>query len=150
MAESEERIYGKNLVCICVESDENNDIQGVMWTPYEEDGIAFKSAYDLVMQMDYLYDDWDFPQRTTSYRSFCKKDKTKDFHNPNSIRKREPIRSLKSFKGEKATFLVQVKFRQHSSWQGQVLWAEKKKKSHFRSVLELMKLFESALEQSEE
>ena len=100
--------------------------------------------------MDQLYDHWDFPQRTTSYRTFGKKDKTKDFHNPLSIRKREPIRSLKSFKGEKATFLVQVKFRQHTTWQGQVLWAEKKKKIHFRSALELLKLFDSALEQMEE
>ncbi len=147
MSDSEERIYGKNLVCICVDSNENGDMQGKIWTPYEEEAVQFDSGYDLIMKMDDLYDHWDFPQRTTSYRTFGKKDKTKDYHNPNSIRKREEIRNVKSFRGDKATFLVQVKFRQHTSWQGQVLWAEKKKKLHFRSVLELMKLFVSAVEQ---
>ena len=150
MSETEERIYGKNLVCICVNGVEQNDIQGELWTPYEEESMAFSNCKELLLNMDQLYDHWDFPQRTTSYRTFGKKDKTKDFHNPLSIRKREPIRSLKSFKGEKATFLVQVKFRQHTTWQGQVLWAEKKKKIHFRSALELLKLFDSALEQMEE
>ncbi len=149
MSDTEERIYGKNLICVCVDSTDNGDMQGVLWTPYEEESIQFNSSFEMIMLMDQLYDNWDFPQRTTSYRTFGKKDKTKDFHNPNSIRKREPIRSLKAFKGEKATFLVQVKFRQHTSWQGQILWTENKKKIHFRSVLELMKLLGSALEQTD-
>ena len=150
MSDSEARIYGKNLVCVCVNSTENDDIQGEMWTPYEEEAISFGSAYELIMEMDDLYDHWDFPQRTTSYRTFGKKDKTKDYHNPNSIRKREPIRTLKSFRGEKATFLIHVKFRQNTSWQGQVLWAERKKKVYFRSVLELLKLVGTALEQGDQ
>ena len=147
MGDSEERIYGKNLVCICVDSIRNGDMQGVIWTPYEEKETAFNGNYDLIMQLDNLYDYWDFPQRTASYRTFGKKDRSKDYHNPNSIRKRDEIRNVKSFRGEKMTFLLQVRFRQHASWQGQVLWAEKKKKLHFRSVLELMKLFDSAIEQ---
>ncbi len=150
MAESEERIYGKNLICVCVDAIENDDIKGAMWTPYEEDSIPFVNSLDLIMKMDALYDEWDFPQRVSAYRTFGKKDSSKVFHNSNSIRKREPIRTLKSYRGEVATFLIQVKFRQHTSWQGQVLWADKKKKMHFRSVLELLKLLGSALEQSED
>ena len=146
MGDSEERIYGKNLVCICVDEVTGHDIKGVIWTPYEEEAIGFDGGYDLILRLDDLYDYWDFPQRTSSYRTFGKKDRTKDFHNPNSIRKRDEIRNVKSFKGAKATFLLQVKFRQNTSWQGQVLWAEKKKKMHFRSVLELMKLMVSAIE----
>ncbi|WP_408070434.1 hypothetical protein [Butyrivibrio sp. JL13D10] len=149
MTETESRIYGKNLICVCVNEASDGDINGVLWTPYEEDSLPFNSGYEMVMLMDRLYDNWDFPQRTTSYRSFGQKDRSRDYHNPNSIRKREPIRSLKTYRGEKATFIVHVKFRQNSSWQGQVLWSEKKKKVHFRSALELLKLMSSALEQTE-
>ena len=143
MIDSDVRIYGRNLVCVCIDEYAEGDIKGLVWTPFEEEPLHFKSGYDLILQLDDLYDYWDFPQRTTSYRTFGKKDRTKDYHNPNSIRKRTPIRNVKTCKGEFATFLIQVQFRQHSSWQGQVLWAEKKKKLHFRSVLELMKLFGS-------
>ena len=150
MTESESRIYGKNLICVCVNEASERDINGVLWTPYEEEPLPFNSGYEMIMLMDRLYDNWDFPQRTTSYRTFGKKDKTKDYHNPNSIRKREPIRTLKSFRGEKATFLIHVKFRQNTSWQGQVLWAERKKKVYFRSVLELLKLVGTALKQGDQ
>ncbi len=150
MSDSEERIYGKNLVCICINDAGDDDMKGVIWTPFEKEPLSFTGVYNMIMQMDDLYDYWDFPQRTTSYRTFGKKDKTKDYHNPNSIRKREEIRSIKSFRGDRATFLVQVKFRQHSSWQGQVLWVEKKKKLHFRSTLELMKLIGSVTQQTDQ
>lgn len=149
MSDEKERIYGKNLVCVCVDSYENKDIKGVIWTPYEEEAISFTNFYEMVLIMDKLYDNWDFPQRTTSYRTFGKKNRLDDYHNPNSIRKREPIRDVKSFKGEIATFLIQVKFRQYTSWQGQVLWNEGKKKIHFRSVLELLKLIDSVISMTE-
>ena len=145
MSETEERIYGKNLVCICVNGVEQNDIQGELWTPYEEESMAFSNCKELLLNMDQLYDHWDFPQRTTSYRTFGKKDKTKDFHNPLSIRKREPIRSLKSFKGEKATFLVQVKFRQNATWQGTVIHEESNKKFDFTSAMGLVEIIDKSM-----
>lgn len=50
----------------------------------------------------------------------------------------------------KGTFLVRIKFQQHSSWQGEVFWAEKKRKSCFRSELELIRLIDSALKEGNE
>ena len=47
------------------------------------------------------------------------------------------------YKGEIATFLVTVLFRQSASWQGTVLWVEGKKSEDFRSVLDLLKLITS-------
>ena len=149
MNDEKDRIYGKNLICLCIEDYENGDLNGTIWTPYEEEAISFKGFFEMVLIMDKLYDNWDFPQRTTSYRTFGKKNKMDDYHNPNSIRKRDPIRDVKVFRGKMATFLVQVRYRQYSSWQGQVLWAEGKKKIHFRSVLELMKLIDSVVTSDE-
>lgn len=47
------------------------------------------------------------------------------------------------------TFIVHIKYQQNSTWQGDVTWAEKKKKQSFRSALELLKLIDSALDGTE-
>ena len=47
--------------------------------------------------------------------------------------------------GAKATFVVRVLFRQHTSWQGSVAWLEGHNEETFRSVLELVMLMDSAL-----
>jgi len=46
---------------------------------------------------------------------------------------------------QKYTFEVSVKFQQNSTWQGQILWAEKNMKQSFRSVLEMIRLMDEAL-----
>ncbi len=48
-------------------------------------------------------------------------------------------------KGRKATFELQLLFRQHTSWQGVIDWREKGVEQSFRSVLELVFLMDSAL-----
>lgn len=50
--------------------------------------------------------------------------------------------------GEKATFVVQIQYRQNATWQGRVVWAEKNEAKQFRSALELIKLIDSALEET--
>ena len=52
--------------------------------------------------------------------------------------------------GDLATFVVHVKYRQHSTWQGEVVWTEKGKKKSFRSALELLKLIDGALDSDTE
>lgn len=44
----------------------------------------------------------------------------------------------------KATFVVQIQYRQNSTWQGQVLWKEASEHRYFRSELELIKLIDNA------
>lgn len=46
------------------------------------------------------------------------------------------------------SFLVQIKFRQNSCWQGSVQWLEGKKTCSFRSLLELLQLMDEALEKT--
>lgn len=46
----------------------------------------------------------------------------------------------------RASFVVEIKCCQNSTWQGTVSWIETKKKQPFRSALELIKLMDSALE----
>ncbi|MCI8982442.1 MAG: hypothetical protein HFG78_08560 [Hungatella sp.] len=51
--------------------------------------------------------------------------------------------------GKKATFIVNVQYRQNATWQGKVLWAETEKSCNFRSALELLKLIDGALDEAE-
>ena len=56
-------------------------------------------------------------------------------------------KELLGHSGDNATFIVHVRYRQNATWQGDILWAEKKKKLYFRSALELLKLIDSALDE---
>lgn len=48
------------------------------------------------------------------------------------------------------TFIVKIIDQQNSTWQGSITWVEEKKEQKFRSVLELIKLVDGALETQEE
>ena len=56
---------------------------------------------------------------------------------------------MKTNGGRKETFVLKVLGRQHSTWQGSILWVEAKKEQHFRSALEMLKLIDEALAQSD-
>ncbi|MDO5418346.1 MAG: hypothetical protein Q4F29_14200 [Lachnospiraceae bacterium] len=46
----------------------------------------------------------------------------------------------------KGTFVVRVNRNENATWQGNVTWVEERKQLMFRSVLELIKLIDGALE----
>jgi len=50
----------------------------------------------------------------------------------------------------KGTFEISVKFMQNSTWQGQIHWVEKNLKQNFRSALEMLKLMDEALEETDD
>ncbi|BDF59256.1 hypothetical protein CE91St36_20730 [Christensenellaceae bacterium] len=50
----------------------------------------------------------------------------------------------------KATFIIQIQCKQNATWQGEIVWSEKKETQRFRSELELIKLMESALDREEQ
>lgn len=48
-------------------------------------------------------------------------------------------------RGESATFIIRVQYRQYSSWQGEVTWMDGRRRLPFRSVLELARLIDGAI-----
>ena len=46
---------------------------------------------------------------------------------------------------KKGTFVVHVQYLENSTWQGEIVWAEKNESLKFRSALELLKIMDSAL-----
>ena len=51
-------------------------------------------------------------------------------------------------KKHRGTFIVEVCCRENASWQGKVTWADKGRSQHFRSALELLKMMDQALDES--
>lgn len=49
----------------------------------------------------------------------------------------------------KATFTIQIQFRQNATWQGTIAWAEGGKSQKFRSELEMLKLMMEAVAANE-
>ncbi len=47
-------------------------------------------------------------------------------------------------------FLIKIMDQQNGTWQGSVTWVEEQREQHFRSVLELLKLIDGALDNNYE
>ena len=84
----------------------------------------------------------DFPQESTVVRSF---DPPAQREGPKHRNGKEVKNmTIQDERGGQATFIVQIKYRQNATWQGDVVWAEQNRKVYFRSALELMKIIDSA------
>lgn len=44
----------------------------------------------------------------------------------------------------KAGFMIEIRYMEHSSWQGTVKWLDGEREECFRSTLELLKIMDSA------
>lgn len=115
---------------ICVDSYDGGVLKGRIFDPYQ-DVETFDSLSQFLIRMDQLL----APQSYTEPRTFS------SFLEP-----QESTPAVSAVrKGGCATFELQVLFRQHSSWQGNLIWRETGMENSFRSVLELVILLDSAL-----
>lgn len=136
-----------NAVVLCINefiTDEGQShIRGVMYHSYQEEGTPFENLDEMTMHMEELYDRLGFPHPTTNSRSFVDV-------KPNYVHVREEkIMSddqVLSKHGEIGTFIVRVQHRQNSSWQGRLTWVDKDQTVNFRSIWEMIKLIESAVD----
>lgn len=123
---------------ICVDSYDKGVLQGRMYGPYQI-ADSFESMSQFLLKMENYLNTQQLPQSYTDARRF-------------SVRWQDPEHRtvpLQPQKGLIATFQIQIHFRQHTSWQGTVLWKEHHTEQSFRSVLELILLMDSALQETE-
>ena len=124
---------------ICVDSYQKGVPRGRLYNARLE-AETFESLSQLILQVETMLDALQMPQSYTAVRTFSSVMKQmQSSPSPSDVRK-----------GTKATFELQVIFRQHTSWQGVVLWREEQAEQSFRSVLELIVLMDSALRRKEE
>lgn len=134
---------------LCLDEGLAGTLYGRIYCGYKPEGVKFKDIDQLVLILDEIMDYIGCPQSSTDKRSYGR---DKDLISFDRTEKREALKSMQKFdidshKGQKATFILQVKFRQNASWQGTIRWVEKKETAHFRSALEFIKIIDSAREQ---
>ena len=136
-----ERVWG-NTLRICVNEVRAGQIRGELRKEGESGVKSFGDMAEMLLQGDRMLDRVGKPQASTEGRHFGNEKAREKEEEKMSVEKAAET-------GEKATFVVQIKYRQHATWQGQVKWAEKNETKSFRSALELIKLIDSALAESD-
>lgn len=137
-------MYAPNLIALCIDERADADYNGRVYDQYREEPVRFRGMLDALRCIEFFLDRMDFPQRSTLPRSFSKQTVVSDDYGKRPARE-EIMSNLENKNGEEGTFIVQVKYRQNATWQGQVVWAEKNKKMYFRSALELLRLIDDAM-----
>lgn len=140
-------ISAPNLVSVCIDQVIGGAYIGRLYHKYSKSCSEFRNVEQLLQILERLCDQIGYPQSTTQSRIFQTKRATETGEEALQVSDSSEILENK---GTLGTFVVHVKYRQHSTWQGEVVWAEKNEKRSFRSALELLKLIDGALEIEEE
>ena len=137
-------IGAPNGVVLCIREFHPDGLRGELYHSYSAEVIPFANVQQMVMEMERLYDRLNFPHPGTNERSFTGPHKSGEH-----LTERDKVmkdEELLSKHGDLGTFIVRVQHRQNSSWQGRITWMEEDKTINFRSVWEMVKLIESAVE----
>lgn len=139
-------IFAPNIICNCIDGSKSAGLQGRLYHGHSKQPFYYKDVDQMLLFMDDFFDLINFPMASTQIRDFTKSSR--------GIGKKEGAKrmqglNIKNHKGNKATFVVQVQYRQNSTWQGKVVWAEQNKTLYFRSVLELIRILDSAVDEGE-
>ena len=138
-------VHASNIIFVCIDDHEAHNLQGRAYHKAGKEPIRFRDISAMILEADEILESLGCPQAAMEARTFGKK------RAKATVRKKvETVihDNGTDQKGEKATFIVQVQYRQNATWQGNVVWAERNEKKPFRSALELIKLMDSALEES--
>lgn len=137
---------GAARVLVCIDSVCDAELHGRWYNPYRLNGQPFENVVGLLGGLERLYNTLMFPQSTVQLRCLGRSSRPQPSERKEVIRYMDD-KSINAERGEKATFVVQIQFRQNATWQGTVTWAEKNSTCHFRSALELLKLMDESLQQ---
>ncbi len=119
---------------LCIDSYQDAILKGRFYNRFVPEGRQFQSLSQFLLEMDHLLEEVDEPKSFTAMRTFL---------SPGEVA--ASAAESEYYRGEAATFLIRILFRQNSSWQGTVTWVEGKQEQSFRSVLELIVLLDNAL-----
>ena len=126
--------WNQQTMLVCVDSYENGVPRGQMYLPGQP-VERFESLSQLLLRGERLFEQGGGVQSYTTPRIFALAKPLEP----------APCDVTELTRGNAATFEMRILFRQHASWQGELLWMEKNTRQSFRSVLEMITLMDSAL-----
>lgn len=144
MDKSQWYIGTPNGVVLCVDKVEPLRISGVFYHAYKREGTVFHTVDELLFALERFFNWLNFPRQTTNDRTFS--NETSYVAAPRTERKKVMTdEELLKKHGELGSFVVRVQHRQNSSWQGRLTWMDEDKTVSFRSIWEMVKLMNDAL-----
>ena len=137
--------HQNGAIRICVDRLEGNRAGGRVLSQRLTAPMAFSDLGSLLLQLESLLEQQNFPQAFQRMRSFTKE--TPEYPAgllPEGAMAPEAVASAR---GEAATFVLRVLTRQNATWQGVLEWLEGERRDSFSSDLEFLKLLERDLRQ---
>ncbi len=132
-----------NLISICIDSIVDGEMSGEIYHCYSREAVKFSNIIRMIEAAEAFFDQIRFPEASTQMRSFEKKEHVVEAK-PEKVCAPEEVLEKR---GEKGTFLLNVRYRQNSSWQGEIQWIEENTVYQFASVLELIKILSNAMQE---
>lgn len=131
---------------ICVDRLEENQAGGRVFSRRLTAPMAFSGLGGLLLQLEALLEQQNFPQAFQRMRSFT--GETPEYPSGLLPEGAMPAEEVEGARGEKATFVLHILTRQNATWQGVLEWLEGERRDRFSSDLELLNLLEQDLRQS--
>lgn len=127
---------GHNAVALRVTSYHERCLKGILSGALLEGEQSFRSTIEFLRRLESLMDQARFPQRNEETRVFRPALQPAGEEERIAADGKLPVI---------ASFQISVIFRQNATWQGSLFWVDRGMEAHFRSVLELLNLIDSAL-----
>ena len=135
-----------NLINICVGQKVEGEISGEIYHCYANEPMRFSNVIEMLKEIENLFDRICFPQSSTKMRSFCETSQISQMRRPEKVLMQQDV--IKH-RGTLGSFVKCVKFRQNSTWQGEIFWMEKGIKRQFTNTLDFIKILDNALMMTE-
>lgn len=126
-----------NLINLCIDKFENEEITGKIYHRYQKEPIIFSSIIELLNITEELFDRISYPQASARTRRFVGSRLKKRETPPEKV---VDAKEVLAYRGERATFALCVKFRQNVSWQGEIFNRKNDSCRYFSSTLEFIKI----------
>lgn len=141
-------ISAPNLINICIDQQVSGEISGRLYHCYSEKPVEFQNIIELLRETERLFDSIGFPQASTKTRSFMNQPSSQEIR-VQKPEKKAAQEEIAKYTGERGTFITSVRFRQNSTWQGELYWAEKERIQKFSNILEFIRLIDLDLSEKE-
>lgn len=144
MRKSQNYLGIPNAIVLCIDQIDDK-IHGRFYHRYQKQEICFNDELECLLKMEELYDELRFPFPGNNERHFIQEERPYMKEEEKTVVNEDE--ELLDKHDDLGTFIVRVQHRQNSSWQGRITWVEEDKTLYFRSVWEMMKLIDEAMEE---
>jgi hypothetical protein len=144
--------YNSAKLRVCVDNADGGVVSGRVFSQRLRDVLVFQDLSSLVLQLDSLMDEQNYPQAFQRKRTFAsakrsaKKTAGADTREEEDARPYMDEETVARAAGEKATFVLQILSRQNTNWQGFVEFPDGKGKREFESELHFLTMVNDFLQ----